>query len=228
MPFLNRFFGTPILTWLIKHIYNIPTTDCNSGMRLVKKSFYTQLHMTNKGMEWASELLVKTAIIRGKFAEVPITFRRDKRNRPPHLKRWEDGWRHLKVIVLLKPSILLLVALLFILLGYGASINSIFTSITFFLYAESVFFAYIITKRIGAATQDSSNGITRLIDRAPRIIIGIVLNITVIISLFIISDDYLHLKYILLFQVVLFNVWLYFDETIKTYIVDSIYSHKPQ
>ncbi|MCJ7740481.1 glycosyltransferase family 2 protein [Candidatus Microgenomates bacterium] len=53
MPFLHRFLGTPVLTFLIRLIYGIKTTDCNSGMRAVKRSFYRQLHMKNSGMEWA-------------------------------------------------------------------------------------------------------------------------------------------------------------------------------
>ncbi len=66
MPFLNRYLGTPILTFLIKLLYGIKTSDCNSGMRMIKKSFYQNLQMKNSGMEWASELLIRTAIFNGK------------------------------------------------------------------------------------------------------------------------------------------------------------------
>ena len=104
MPFMHRYIGTPILTLLIRLIYKIPTSDCNSGMRMVNKSFYKKLGMRNSGMEWASELLLKTALKNGKYLEIPIKFLKDKRKRSPHLSTWSDGWRHFKSIFLLKPS----------------------------------------------------------------------------------------------------------------------------
>src|SRR3990172_1059629 len=104
MPVLHRYLGTPILSSLIRIIYSIHTSDCNSGMRLVRKSFYKSLNMRNSGMEWASELLLKTALKSGRYLEVPISFNKDRRGRQPHLSTWSDGWRHLKAIVLLKPS----------------------------------------------------------------------------------------------------------------------------
>jgi glycosyltransferase involved in cell wall biosynthesis len=93
MPFLHRYFGTPVLTALIRIIYGIKTTDCNSGMRLIKNNFYKNLNMRNSGMEWASELLLKTALKKGKYLEVKIDFKKDKRVRRPHLDTWADGWR---------------------------------------------------------------------------------------------------------------------------------------
>jgi glycosyltransferase involved in cell wall biosynthesis len=102
MPFLNRYLGTPLLTFLIKIMYGIKTSDCNSGMRMIKKDFYKKLNMRNSGMEWASELLIKTAMAGGKYAEVPINFYKDKRGSEPHLLRWTDGLRHLRTIILIK------------------------------------------------------------------------------------------------------------------------------
>src|SRR3990167_10480565 len=88
MPFLHRYLGTPILTFLIRQLYRIPVTDCNSGMRLVRKNFYQKLNMHNSGMEWASELLLKTALKGGRYLEVPIIFNKDRRLRHPHLSSW--------------------------------------------------------------------------------------------------------------------------------------------
>lgn len=99
MPFLNRYIGTPILSYLIRKIYHIDISDCNSGMRLVKKSFYKKLKMRSFGMEWSSELLIKTAIHKGKFIEIPINFFKDHRDHKSNLNRWIDGLKHLMLIL---------------------------------------------------------------------------------------------------------------------------------
>ncbi|MGH2360109.1 MAG: glycosyltransferase family 2 protein [bacterium] len=108
MPLLNRRLGTPLLNLAIWLCFGLRTSDCNSGMRLVRRAFYRELHMRCSGMEWASELLIKTAIRKGRYAEVPIRLRPDRRGRPPHMRRWRDGWRHLKSIVMLAPNITVL------------------------------------------------------------------------------------------------------------------------
>jgi hypothetical protein len=109
MPFLNRRLGTPLLNLAIRLCFGFRTTDCNSGMRLVARDFYRTLHMRCAGMEWASELLIKTAVRGGRYGEVPIRLRPDQRGRPPHMRRWRDGWRHLKSIVMLAPNRVVLV-----------------------------------------------------------------------------------------------------------------------
>ncbi len=99
MPFLNRYLGTPTLSFLISKMYGLKTTDCNSGMRMIRKFFYLNLKITEFGMAWASEVLVKSAQSKANYIEVPIDFSRDRRGRPPHLSRWRDGLRHLGVIL---------------------------------------------------------------------------------------------------------------------------------
>jgi glycosyltransferase involved in cell wall biosynthesis len=108
MPFLNRRLGTPVLNFVIWLCFGLRTSDCNSGMRLVRRDFYRALNMRCSGMEWASELLIKTAIRKGLYAEIPIRLRPDARGRPPHMRRWRDGWRHLKSIVMLAPNVTVL------------------------------------------------------------------------------------------------------------------------
>jgi glycosyltransferase involved in cell wall biosynthesis len=103
MPFLNRYIGTPILTFLIRWLYKIPITDCNSGMRLLSRRIYDQLKMSSPGMEYASEMLVKLGLLRAPVVEIPITLSPDRRGRPPHLRRWRDGWRHLRFILMYAP-----------------------------------------------------------------------------------------------------------------------------
>lgn len=104
MPFLNRHVGTPALNLVIWLVFGLRTSDCNSGQRLIRRSAYRELSMRCPGMEWASEVLIKTAVRGGRYAEVPGRLRRDRRGRPPHLRRWRDGWRHLKSIVMLAPN----------------------------------------------------------------------------------------------------------------------------
>jgi hypothetical protein len=104
MPFLHRRVGTPLLSLAIRVFFGLRTSDCNSGQRLVRTAFYRELNMQCAGMEWASELLIKTAVRDGRYREVPVPLRRDRRGRPPHLRPWRDGWRHLKSIVMLAPN----------------------------------------------------------------------------------------------------------------------------
>ncbi|MGE0631935.1 MAG: glycosyltransferase family 2 protein, partial [Pseudobdellovibrionaceae bacterium] len=99
MPWLNRNLGTPVLTFLLRNIYSLPTSDCNSGMRAFRKSTYENLKLSCPGMEYASEMLIRVAQTKTSYSEVPIHFRKDQRSRPPHLKRWQDGWRHLRFIL---------------------------------------------------------------------------------------------------------------------------------
>ncbi len=104
MPFLNQYLGTPVLNLVIFLFFGLKTSDCNSGMRLIRSEFYRKLPMRAPGMEWASELIIKSKIMNSRYSEVPIRLRKDQRGRPPHLRRWRDGWRHLKTIVLLSPN----------------------------------------------------------------------------------------------------------------------------
>jgi len=118
MPFLNRYLGTPALNLAIFLFFGLKTSDCNSGMRLLRTDFYRSLPMRAPGMEWASELIIKSKIMRGRHAEIPVNLRKDQRGRAPHMRRWRDGWRHLKTIVLLAPNrLIFLPALLVTMLG---------------------------------------------------------------------------------------------------------------
>lgn len=109
MPFLNRYLGTPALNFFLRLFFDIRTSDCNSGMRLIRRSYYASLNMRAAGMEWASELLIKTQLKGGKIVEVPIRYHRDGRGHAAHLRRWRDGWRHLKTIIFLSPNRLILI-----------------------------------------------------------------------------------------------------------------------
>lgn len=222
MPMINRYIGTPILTHLIRFIYKINTTDCNSGMRAIKKSFYRRLMMKNSGMEWASELIIKTAINKGRYAEVPITFLKDQRRNNPHLRRWEDGWRHLKVIILLRPQSLIAMAVLMVAIGVLFLPFSLFTTIAVFLFAEFLILSFLAVVKLDAAITKIPNRINNILDKLPLVFTGVVLTIFGILQLFLISDQHLFTKYILFYQMVLLDLWLFFIETIKTHLVNPL------
>jgi glycosyltransferase involved in cell wall biosynthesis len=99
MPFLNRYLGTPVLSWLLRRLHGIPTHDCNSGMRLFYRDHVMQLQLESPGMELASEMLIAVARRKLNYREVTIPFHRDLRGRSSHLNRWRDGLRHLALIL---------------------------------------------------------------------------------------------------------------------------------
>jgi hypothetical protein len=76
MPFLNRYLGTPVLSFLIRRIWNLPVSDCNSGMRLMRREFYLGLPIRGLGMNWASDVLVCAAQKGCRYSEVSIDFKR--------------------------------------------------------------------------------------------------------------------------------------------------------
>lgn len=121
MPLLNRYLGTPILSFLIRRLYGIPASDCNSGMRAILRDRHEELNLRCPGMEYASEMLIRVGQKNLRYTEVPISFYKDQRGRSPHLRRWRDGWRHLRFIlgnassypIVFFPLIISLVFLLF-------------------------------------------------------------------------------------------------------------------
>ena len=104
MPFLHRYLGTPILTWLINLFFHGHLSDCNSGFRHMKKSSYDQWNLQSNGMEFASELLITAMKANAKIVEIKGGLRCDRRNRAPHLRTWRDGMRHLLFILSAKPE----------------------------------------------------------------------------------------------------------------------------
>lgn len=222
MPWVNRYIGTPVLTFLIRSIYKINSSDCNSGMRMIKKSFYKKLKMQNSGMEWASELLIKAALQNAIFKEVPIIFKKDERGHKPHLKRWEDGWRHLKVIILLKPSILIMISLAALTIGIIFSYFSLFTTIAMSLLAEFLILAYLAAKKLESAMNHSDNFVVGILNNIPLVFIGALLTTLGFILMFVISDNHLFTKYIILSQVVMYDLWLFFIETVQSFLTNRL------
>jgi len=222
MPFLNRYVGTPILTRLINWIYRLPTTDCNSGMRLIKRDFYRTLNMRNSGMEWASELLLKTALKKGSYLEVPIEFKKDLRNRSPHLSRWADGWRHLKAIVLLKPSSLyfiLALLLLFTIMAYPISFAAAFL----FLSLSFILFLSLLTLHLlGSIIEDYSTPLSRFLTHFKLVPFTMLFALFVLITIWLIPESRLGTKLFLANLLGILFMWIFLIETIKTHLVNPL------
>src|SRR5208337_1118765 len=103
MPFLHRYLGTPVLTRLARIFFRTPCGDVNCGMRGFRKEAIEGLGLRSLGMEFASEMLVKSSIFGLRIAEIPTDLSLDGRSTPPHLRTWRDGWRHLRFMLLYSP-----------------------------------------------------------------------------------------------------------------------------
>jgi glycosyltransferase involved in cell wall biosynthesis len=104
MPFLHRYFGNPALSFLGRNLFSIPISDFHCGLRGFEKKAIDALELETTGMEFASEMIVKSGLKQLKIAEVPTTLKPDGRSRAPHLKTWRDGWRHLKFLLIYSPK----------------------------------------------------------------------------------------------------------------------------
>lgn len=99
MPPLHRYLGTPVLTKILNVLFGTRISDCNCGMRLIERKTFFTLGVVSPGMEFASEMIVKAAVVGVDITEVPIDFFRDRRDRRPHLRPFSDGWRHLRLLL---------------------------------------------------------------------------------------------------------------------------------
>ena len=122
MPMLNRYLGNPLLSWIGRIFFSIPLGDFHCGLRGFSRQAVRHLGLRATGMEFASEMIVKASLSGLKISEVPTTLSPDGRSRDPHLRRWRDGWRHLRFFLLHSPRWLFLYpGLLFIAIGLIAT-----------------------------------------------------------------------------------------------------------
>lgn len=105
MPWLHRYLGTPVLTFLINGLFRGRLTDCNSGFRCIKKAEYETWNIRSNGMEFASELLIKALKAGTKTVEIPSGLNKGPEGRVVHLRTWRDGMRHLLFILSEKPAL---------------------------------------------------------------------------------------------------------------------------
>jgi hypothetical protein len=108
MPFLHRYLGNPVLTWIGGLLFRSDVRDFHCGLRGFRRSSMLSLDLTCPGMEFASEMVVRATLANHRVCEVPTTLSPDGRTRAPHLRTWRDGWRHLRFLLLFSPRWLFL------------------------------------------------------------------------------------------------------------------------
>lgn len=108
MPWKNRYLGNPVLSFLGRLLFSTPIGDFHCGLRGFSADAYRRMQLRTTGMEFASEMVIRAAVLRLRMSEVPTVLRKDGRDRPPHLRPWRDGWRHLRFMFLFSPRWLFL------------------------------------------------------------------------------------------------------------------------
>jgi glycosyltransferase involved in cell wall biosynthesis len=103
MPWLHRWIGNPVLSWIGKTLFRSPISDFHCGLRALTRAAYDELGLRTTGMEFASEMVVKATVRGLRISEVPVTLHPDGRSGSPHLRTWRDGWRHLRFMLCLSP-----------------------------------------------------------------------------------------------------------------------------
>ena len=104
MPWLHRWVGNPVLSALGRLFFRLDVDDFHCGLRAFRRDAAQRLALQCTGMEFASEMPVKASLAGYRIEQVPITLRPDRRSRPPHLRSWRDGWRHLRFLLLFSPK----------------------------------------------------------------------------------------------------------------------------
>ncbi|WP_216843021.1 glycosyltransferase family 2 protein [Granulicella sp. S190] len=109
MPPLHRYLGNPVLSSIGRIFFRIPVRDFHCGLRAFRRDPILALQLRTTGMEFASEMVVKSSLAGLRMTEVPTTLSPDGRSRAPHLRSWRDGWRHLRFLLLFSPRWLFLI-----------------------------------------------------------------------------------------------------------------------
>jgi glycosyltransferase involved in cell wall biosynthesis len=137
MPILHRWWGNPMFTWMVRNWFHAPINDVYCGLRGFTKTLYNRLDQRCTGMEFATEMIIKSSLYKEKIAEVPITLHPDgRKSHPPHLKTFRDGWRTLRFFLMYSPRTLFLVpgAILILLglVGYALALpNTVINGVRF-------------------------------------------------------------------------------------------------
>ena len=144
MPWSHRYIGNPILSFIGRIFFHSKIKDFHCGLRGYNRESMITLDLQTTGMEYASEMVVKSELNGLRITEVPTTLKKDGRSRPPHLRSFRDGWRHLKFLLMYAPNWLFLypgLALMIVgivgslvLLGGEFNIFNVAFSINTFLY----------------------------------------------------------------------------------------------
>jgi glycosyltransferase involved in cell wall biosynthesis len=108
MPWKNKYIGNPVLSAIGRLFFDSPAGDFHCGLRGFSRAAFDRMELQTTGMEFASEMVIKATLLNLRIVEVPTTLDKDGRNRPPHLRPWRDGWRHLRFMLLYSPRWLFL------------------------------------------------------------------------------------------------------------------------
>lgn len=103
MPWVHRWVGNPLLTGIGRLFFRSPISDFHCGLRAFTKNAYERMGLVTTGMEFATEMVVKASLKKMQVSQVPITLYKDGRMRSSHLRRWRDGWRHLRFMLMYNP-----------------------------------------------------------------------------------------------------------------------------
>ncbi|MFG6279378.1 glycosyltransferase family 2 protein [Microbacterium sp. 5K110] len=103
MPPLHKYLGNPVLSFIGELFFRPGIRDFHCGLRGFNRARIRELDLQTTGMEFASEMVVRASLARYRIEEVPTTLKKDGRSRPPHLRSWHDGWRHLRFLLLFAP-----------------------------------------------------------------------------------------------------------------------------
>ena len=109
MPPLHKYLGNPVLSTIGRMLFRSPIKDFHCGLRGFNRASVLGLHLQTSGMEFASEMVVKSTLGGLRVSEVPTTLKKDGRSRRPHLRSWRDGWRHLRFLLIFSPRWLFLI-----------------------------------------------------------------------------------------------------------------------
>jgi glycosyltransferase involved in cell wall biosynthesis len=124
MPFLHRWWGNPMFSWMARKWFHAPINDVYCGLRGFTRQHYERLAQRCTGMEFATEMIIKSSLYHARITEVPITLHPDGRKaHAPHLKTFRDGWRTLRFFLMYSPRWLFLIPgvllILMGIIGYG-------------------------------------------------------------------------------------------------------------
>lgn len=125
MPWHHRYIGNPVLSFIGKLFFKTPVRDFHCGLRGFSRKSVELMNLQTSGMEFASEMVIKASLLEMRVCEVPTTLSPDGRDRPPHLRSFRDGWRHLRFMLIYSPTWLFFipgVTLMLLGIGLGFSI----------------------------------------------------------------------------------------------------------
>jgi glycosyltransferase involved in cell wall biosynthesis len=193
MPWLHRYIGNPLLTFLVNLFFNAKVSDAHSGFRAFKRDILEKITLNSAGMEFASEMIIKAVKAGLRISEVPITYY-PRRGRSK-LNSFKDGWRHLRFMLLFTPKYLyfvpgvlftafglfmLLIALLNIRLGYSPGIHSsilgsMLTVLGYNVFMLGIFSDIYQSKSIGVEISKVTSMVLKKFTLEKGILVGLLL-----------------------------------------------------